>query len=1058
MLPRLPVSFAQLSLFVLFLSVSATHSVAQAQSGAKPDTSKQALVFEHLNYTVHFENDGSGSREVTAVIRVQSQAAVEGLGQLIFGYSSATENLRIDYVRVRKPDGSIVNTPSSTTQDFAPEILRSAPMYSDYRQRHVSVVALQSGDILEYHVATEVKPLAPGQFWYEHLFPKQDTVQDGTLDIDVPKSREVKLKSPKYKYVVREANDRRIYHWSIQNSPENKNEPKGEDDELDDPQVTPDVQLSTFVDWAQVAHWYAKLQGERVVTDEALRKKADALTQGASSPQEKARRLYNYVALNIRYVSLSFGVGRLQPHAASEVLQNGYGDCKDKHTLLQALLRAEGIKSFPALIGISRKLDAEIPSPAQFDHVITAVQLDKSGKLTWLDSTTEVAPFGLILYQLRNKQALVASDDGDAGLQRTSAESPIKNLVSLQIDGKFTETGALDGKVELSVQGDSDIPMRAALRRVAQADFPRVLQLMSNAWGMRGEVSDVHLDPIEDTTKPLRITYRLHSDDYFHIPNSGTSFAVLPVMARRSVPSVKGKAAEPLDVGPAEERVYNARIQIPANYTLHLPSNLQIVRDWGEYRSSYTLRNGVLEAERRTVLRVNELPPSRRSDYESFQTVANSLVEQGLWCSISAARATVAAVNKPTQSADELRRAGTAALDRMDFATAADLLKQAVDQDATQKNAWENLGRAYAGLNQHDEAVKAFRKQIELDPDHARVNLDIASELQQQNKLQEAVDAYKRQIEITPSNKLAHKGLGLLFAEMKQDRDARTELETAASLPPDDPLVQIALARVYSRTGDKDKAGAMLKTILGSGSLPEGGDLFSAALRDDVDPAEQIRDARDSLNSLGDQFDSGEYDRFSSSTSAVMGLIALEWARIGWASFAQGRVLDSIQYLNAAWLLSQSGAIANRLARSYEKENQREKARHMFALAAAAGGSDADASREQLSRLAENPEFISKEMADAQRELIAMRTIKLHGPGTATSSAHFGLVFDNSPQPDRIVFLGGDVELRSAAEQLKRQEFDLRFPDVSSIKIVREATLSCEPSACSLTLVPLAGP
>ena len=60
------------------------------------------------------------------------------------------------------------------------------------------------------------------------------------------------------------------------------------------------------------------------------------------------------MARNVRYVSISLGVGRYQPHSASDVLQNGYGDCKDKHTLLSAMLRAEGIQSYPVLIGSAR--------------------------------------------------------------------------------------------------------------------------------------------------------------------------------------------------------------------------------------------------------------------------------------------------------------------------------------------------------------------------------------------------------------------------------------------------------------------------------------------------------------------------------------------------------------------------------------------------------------------------------------------------------------------------------------------------------------------------------
>ena len=88
-------------------------------------------------------------------------------------------------------------------------------------------------------------------------------------------------------------------------------------------------------------------------------------------------------------MSLSLGLGRYQPHAASDVLHNQYGDCKDKHTLLSSLLEAEGLHASSVLINSSRKLDPDIPSPSQFDHVITLLPRARS----LMDTTTEVAPF-----------------------------------------------------------------------------------------------------------------------------------------------------------------------------------------------------------------------------------------------------------------------------------------------------------------------------------------------------------------------------------------------------------------------------------------------------------------------------------------------------------------------------------------------------------------------------------------------------------------------------------------------------------------------------------------
>ena len=159
-----------------------------------------------------------------------------------------------------------------------------------------------------------------------------------------------------------------------------------------------------------------------------VRAKAEELTKGLNTDLEKTEALYDYVAKNFRYVSLSLGVGRYQPHAASDVLHDQYGDCKDKHTLLASLLEAEGLHANSVLINSSRKLDPDVPSPSQFDHVIT--MLPMGGQEVWMDTTSEVAPFRLLAYTLRKKQALVIPPATVANapaphLEETPADTPM---------------------------------------------------------------------------------------------------------------------------------------------------------------------------------------------------------------------------------------------------------------------------------------------------------------------------------------------------------------------------------------------------------------------------------------------------------------------------------------------------------------------------------------------------------------------------------------------------------------------------------------------------------
>jgi transglutaminase-like putative cysteine protease/tetratricopeptide (TPR) repeat protein len=1060
------------SLFFSLVCLMSTDAHAQASAPSQQKTNaanaEEAAIFDRILNRVRFENDGTEVSETEAVVRIQSQAGVEGFGQLVFGYSSATEKLEVEYVRVRKPDGQVVVTPESTAQDFAPDVLKEAPMYSDYRQRHISVAALQPGDTLEYRTVTRVlTPLAAGNFWYEYTFPKGVAVKEDRLEIDIPKSREVKLKTPARQPEMQDYGDRRVYTWLVKDiQPERDKNKDKKKDEADD-ETGPDVQLTTFTNWDQVARWYAKLQGERMTVDDSVRKKALELTKGADTPTEKARRLYDFVARNVRYVSISLGIGRYQPHSAADVLQNGYGDCKDKHTLFSALLRAEGIQSYPVLIDSTRQLDPDVPSPAQFDHVITAARLGTGPELTWLDTTPEVTPFGLILYQLRNKEAVLASDDSEGGLQRTPADSPIKTFMRFSLDGKFSEFGALDATLDVTAQGDRDWPLRASFRRFSQAQWKDFVKALSASWGLPGDVDDVHLDPIEDTSKPFHLKYHLHQDQYFVVPSASVNFRPIPPLGMPAIRASEKNTA-PLNIGPAGEMDYRVNLQFPPNYTVHTPTPVKMSRDYGDYSSTYSVsvsRNGgLLEGERKLNVKTNQLAAARRADYESFRNATQSDQDQLLSATIltpSGQGAQTASRMEGTPA--ELQKAGMKALQSKDYRTAITLLKRAVDADVPQpnlKDGWYDLALAYAGANNHAEAIGAFRKQLELDPNHKHAHGDLAMELQLTGKTDEAIAEYRKQLETAPYEKEAHKNLGLLLAQSGRDADARQELEAAAAIPPDDPETKMALAQVYARLGEKSQAQELMKGLTGSADADSGQDIFAVALKNNIDPTETENEAQQVLYDIGGQFDSGELDRLGPSAFSSMRLVALAWARIGWAKFQRGENLAAMQFLTSAWLLSQSGTVANRLGQVLERQGQTEKARHMYALAVAAGGSDEPDSHARLTKLAPDPPAAGPDasqatLKQAQVELVEARTVKLGSIAMSSkpASARFNLVFDSSPRPERAEFVDGDETLHSLAEQLREKDFPVRFPDVSSVKIVRRGVATCGASGCSIELL-----
>src|ERR1044071_5033387 len=186
----------------------------------KPDYSQEAAVIEDLRSSYRFERDGTGQRDVIFRAKVQSDAGVERLGQLVIGYSSANEKLDMDYVRVCKTDGSVVNAAATDVQDLTAPVAREAPIYTDLRQKHITVPGLRPGDTLEYHIVWTVHtPLAQNHFWAEHDFIKKGAiVLDDELTINIPSESKVKLKTePSFEPAIKEQDGRRIYSWKHAN-------------------------------------------------------------------------------------------------------------------------------------------------------------------------------------------------------------------------------------------------------------------------------------------------------------------------------------------------------------------------------------------------------------------------------------------------------------------------------------------------------------------------------------------------------------------------------------------------------------------------------------------------------------------------------------------------------------------------------------------------------------------------------------------------------------------------------------------------------------------------
>jgi tetratricopeptide (TPR) repeat protein len=698
------------------------------------------------------------------------------------------------------------------------------------------------------------------------------------------------------------------------------------------------------------------------------------------------------------------------------------------------------------LINSTRKLDPDVPSPSQFDHVITVLPMGKEE--VWMDTTSEVAPFRLLAYTLRKKQALVIPPIDPPSsvpphLEETPADTPMPDTERAEIDGKINDIGKLEAHVHYEFRGDEELLLRSVFRRVPQANWQRVAENV-NA-GLGGDVTNLKVSDPAATLEPFTMSYDVSKVNFLDWSKKKTE-VVLPLV-QFSLPDVgddNGDAdAEPLKLGPKAEYSYKIKLELPAKYTAHAPLAFAMKRDYADYEATYKVDGGVFTAGRKLTLRQDELPAARASDYEAFRRAVGSDLAQQL--SVDSASAG-APIPPPDMKADDLVESGRAAATNGNLPVAIALLKRATDVDPKNKVAWNNLGLVYFQMRQDDQAIAAFQKQLEVNPYDEFAYNYLGRVYWNDRKYDEAVKAFNKQLENNPLDKFAHANLGTMYAEWHKYSEAAPELEKAASLTPDSAELQVSLGDAYLNLGQDDKALAAFDHAVELAATPLVWNNIAYQLslkKSHLDRAQQY--AESSISATAAALRNVSLDRLSQQELPLVSSLIAYWDTLGWVHFSEGNLDKAEKYVAAAWGLGHHGEVGDHLGQIYEKRGDKDRAVRTYALSMN-GLRPTPETRTRLASLAGGEAKADAAVAHYKDELQHLSTIDL-GKATQTGNADFFILLSggsgSGTKVDAVKFVSGDEKLKSFTDALRTADYHLTFPDDTPVKIFRRGTLSC---------------
>ena len=380
-------------------------------------------------------------------------------------------------------------------------------------------------------------------------------------------------------------------------------------------EVAPYLHVSTYQTWDEVGRWYWNLVADQMQDDGTLKDAASRATAGLTTTLDKVKAIHRLVVQNTRYVGLEFGIHGYKPYRSTQVLERGFGDCKDKATLLLVLLRSQGIDAELVLLRTRRggRIDPAPASLAVFDHAIAYVPaLD-----LYLDGTAEFSGIAELPSEDQDAMALRVSAQGSK-LVRTPTLSAAGNLASRNWKVDVESDGSAHVVEDLTITGQAAHEWRAHYQTAGERR-----ERYAKVWNGRfaGAVLEAVEMEVGDRNQPVAVHARVkipqfggpRDDGEVQFPGSSREADFTSTYARL------GRRHWPLVLGypwrHQEELVY----RFPANARLlRAPSARKLTSQFGEFSlACETAPDGLgISVKSLLVIETNRIEPS---DYPAFR-------------------------------------------------------------------------------------------------------------------------------------------------------------------------------------------------------------------------------------------------------------------------------------------------------------------------------------------------------------------------------------------------------------------------------------------------------
>jgi tetratricopeptide (TPR) repeat protein len=373
--------------------------------------------------------------------------------------------------------------------------------------------------------------------------------------------------------------------------------------------------LSTMTNWQMIAQWQQAMEADVMRGDQEVRRLAQRIAAGVTSPAARVAAVFRYITDNFRYTQMyENDIAGIKPHPVPDILANRCGDCKDLSLLMRELLRALDLQAYTALLRTANRsrIFLDVPAPDVFNHAIVYIPALNM----FCDPTFRLGEYDLLPSTCQDVDALVLSN-GMGQFVRTPLLPPEDSQSAVAFDGTLLADGRFTGTLVSSYGRLEAAGARQALERLDKHE--RIANYILSQIDPGARLLAFAVQNAKPTNLPLEVAVAFDAPRFAQRAGDLMTLTLpLPLKTEDLLGGLETRHY-PLRLSSLQTDQRTYTLTFPAEMRATIPITNRVVQTrFGSFSLQTSVTNATVHAAWQLCLTQREIPPPQYRAFRRF--------------------------------------------------------------------------------------------------------------------------------------------------------------------------------------------------------------------------------------------------------------------------------------------------------------------------------------------------------------------------------------------------------------------------------------------------------